>query len=589
VENILHLAGKKSFDRGRAYHASGLVDQLVLHEGTLSARVRGSEIYTVRLVEKKQTLAHHCTCPVGVDGIFCKHGVAVALAWLESADEAMSPSAMPNASPASPQTISSPGPSVIRLDDLRPWLLSQSIEHLAGLVLEAAGRDERFREKLLREAARASAKTINFDAYRKAIDRATRTRGFVDYHEASGFAESIDVAVAPLRELLEEDPAQAPAVIELTEHAIERVEKALGEADDSDGEIHATLSDLQSLHHDACVVARPDPEALAARLFAWELRTAWDTFFNASTTYADVLGSAGLAAYRRLAQDAWDKLPPLPPGSTRSYDGPRLRLTSIMEALARADGDVDALAAIKARDLSHAYAFLSIAELYAAADRHDDALAWTERGRAAFPRETDPRLLDFLAGQYHRRARHDEAMALIWSLFEARPFLDNYQLLITHAERASARAAWRERALAHLHTLLARHDATRTARAANVWSWQSANPASTLVEIHLHEKTPDAAWEIARSRELSSDLWLRLAASREADHPLDVIPLYLREAQTLIARTGRTAYEAAIPLVKKVKALHQRLGQPDAWTAQLAALRAQHKAKRSFLLLLDRL
>ena len=581
TENVRRLAGEKSFERGRAYHANGLVDQLVLLGDSLRARVRGSDTYTVELAEKDGALQHRCTCPLGDDRIFCKHGVAVALAWLESADEASRPD--------SRKPAASTGPSVVRLDDLRPWLLSQSAERLADLLIEAADRDERFREKLLRQAARAAAKDIDFNAYRQAIDRATRTRGFVDYHEASGFAENIDEAVAPLRELLAEDHAQAPAVIELAEHAIARVEKALGEADDSDGAIGTTLSDLQSLHHDACVVARPDPEALAARLFAWELRTDWDTFFNAFATYADVLGPAGLAAYRRLAQAAWDKLPPLPPRAAGSFDGPRHRLTSIMEALARADGDVDALAAIKARDLSQAYTFLTIAELYAAAERHDDALAWAERGHAAFPRENDPRLLDFLAGQYHRRTRHDEAMKLVWSLFEARPSLDDSRLLIAHAERASARAAWRERALAHLHALLARHDATRSARAANPWAWAGPDPASTLVEIHLHEKAFETAWEIARTRELSSELWLRLAAARENEHPRDAIPLYLREAQTQIARTGRTAYEAAIRQLKKVKALHHRLGQPEAWTAQLAALRVQHKAKRSFLPMLERL
>ena len=180
-------------------------------------------------------------------------------------------------------------------------------------------------------------------------------------------------------------------------------------------------------------------------------------------------------------------------------------------------------------------------------------------------------------------------MKLIWSLFEALPLLDNYQLLITHAERASARDAWRERALAHLHELLTRFDATRAARAIKPWAWLAADPAATLVEIHLHEKAADTAWEIARTRELPSALWLRLAAARETDHPRDALPLYLREAQSQIARTGRSAYEAAMPLLKKVKSLHQRIGQPEAWTAQLAALRAQHKAKRSFLPMLDQL
>src|SRR5690606_33231883 len=111
----------------------------------------------------------------------------------------------------------------------------------------------------------------------------------------------------------------------------------------------------------------------------------------------------------------------------------RFRLTNIMEALARTTGDLDAVVAIKAKNLSHAYAFLQIAELYGDARRHDDALAWAERGLKAFPKNTDSRLLEFLATEYHRRGRHDEAIALGWRQFDERPSLETYRVLKSHA------------------------------------------------------------------------------------------------------------------------------------------------------------
>ena len=88
-----------------------------------------------------------------------------------------------------------------------------------------------------------------------------------------------------------------------------------------------------------------------------------------------------------------------------------------METLARESGDVDAVAAVKARDLSHAYAYLQIAELHNEAGRQDAALDWAERGVKAFPDRTDSRLREFLANEYHRRQRHEEAMALIGADF----------------------------------------------------------------------------------------------------------------------------------------------------------------------------
>ncbi len=90
--------------------------------------------------------------------------------------------------------------------------------------------------------------------------------------------------------------------------------------------------------------------------------------------------------------------------------GRRYRITSIMEALARANGDVESLVAIKSRDLSSAYSFLKIAEIYREAGQHDRALEWAERGALAFPDKTDSRLREFLAEEYHRRHRHAEAM-----------------------------------------------------------------------------------------------------------------------------------------------------------------------------------
>ena len=121
-------------------------------------------------------------------------------------------------------------------------------------------------------------------------------------------------------------------------------------------------------------------------------------------------GAEGLAEYRRLAEAEWAKIPQLDPGdkdderSTR-----RFRITKMMEALARQSDDPDSLVEIKRRDLSDAYSFLQIAEIHREAGQHDKALAWAEQGIKSFPR-ADSRLVEFLAVEYHRRSRHDDAM-----------------------------------------------------------------------------------------------------------------------------------------------------------------------------------
>ena len=51
------------------------------------------------------------------------------------------------------------------------------------------------------------------------------------------------------------------------------------------------------------------------------------------------------------------------------------------------------------RDLSHAYDYVQIAEVCLQDGRHDQALGWAERGAAAFPERTDPRLRQLLGDE----------------------------------------------------------------------------------------------------------------------------------------------------------------------------------------------
>lgn len=72
-EALRRMAGARSFERGEEYFNSGLVSNLVEQNETLSARVRGTRQYTVRIWVDKGKLDYSCTCPVGDDGMFCKH------------------------------------------------------------------------------------------------------------------------------------------------------------------------------------------------------------------------------------------------------------------------------------------------------------------------------------------------------------------------------------------------------------------------------------------------------------------------------------------------------------------------------------
>jgi uncharacterized Zn finger protein len=571
----------RSWQRGVEYCEEGRVEILFDDGGIIRAKVTGSEDYKVRLWVEDGAACGTCSCPMGEGGVFCKHLVATGLTYLSEASEGTRGNASGGKAPQPPHAKMKPR---VTLEDVRQYLVRQDPARLVAMIMEQIEDDDRLRERLLMKVASQGPDGLDVATFRKAIDRATDAGGFVDYRSAHDFTRGIDEVVESVAALLED--GHAAEVVELAEYALKRCENAAGGMDDSDGCMGGLFERLVEVHHEACVAARPDPEALACRLFEWELDSGWGTFAGASERYADVLGEMGLAIYRGLAQALWDKLPPAAAGKERGYDSRRYHLTDMMESFARADGNVDALVAIKSRDLSLPYHYLEIATILKEAGQGDKALEWAEKGVRAFPDGRDERLVDFLADEYHRRRRHDEAMDLIWYEFTGSPSLHSYQHLKEHADRVKRWPAWRDKALALIRGQLAKEKA-QAAKPRN--SWERAADGSLLVEIFLWEKNAEAAWQEAQAGGCSNDLWMQLARIRENDCPADAVAIYRRQIDPLANRKNNDAYREAADLLRRICDLMKRLGQENEFGKYLTSVRVAHKPKRNFMAMLDRM
>ncbi|MHB1553954.1 MAG: SWIM zinc finger family protein [Acidimicrobiales bacterium] len=567
---VRSLAGPRSFERGEDYARSGTVTKLRVTATSAEATVRGSAPYEVRLGVEDGEPVFSCTCPVGADGSFCKHAVALVLVATD---------------PRS--TLSEP--DVDAEVDVRAYLEGLGHERLVDLVLELAAADELALARLRLDAAKALPGSPPLRAFLDALDDAFETDDYVSYRETYDYAARIREVIGAVRGLL--DDGEAEAVITLCEHALERAEDAIGSVDDSNGFLGAITAELQELHLAACKKARPDPVALAHRLFDWECSAGdLDVFSGAAHTYAKVLGRTGLATYRQLAEAAWDRLPALGPGDKGSYDGNRFRITHMMEALAEASGDVDAVVAVLAKDQSSPYDFVHIAERYRAAGRFADALRWAEQGLEHFGPAADHRLLQVAADEYHRAGRGEQAVELAWKAFEERPSPSTYERLCAQGKRAGTWDTWRPRALERL-----RKDVTARMRAARskggsstrLARWGLAPDASDLVQVFLFDGDVDQAWTKAKAGGCSRRLWLELARRREAAHPLDAIPIFEEEVERLIAAKNNDAYRQAVETMAHVQKLLRAAAQPDAFGPYAAGVRARHKPKRNLMKLLD--
>ena len=254
-----------------------------------------------------------------------------------------------------------------------------------------------------------------------------------------------------------------------------------------------------------------------------------------------------------------------------------------MLALARASGDVDELIGVMSRDLSWAYCYVAIGEVCREAGRFAEALQWAEKGLAAFPKQTDRRLREFAAQEYHRLGRHEDAMKLMWAVFAERRCLETYQKLVTHAQQAKRGPVWREKALASIRASMAQANANPKP---NQPRWTPVNH-SLLVEIFLHEADTEGAWSEAMAGGCSDALWRQLAKAREKDHPAETAPVYFRLAESALVAATNSRYDESVLLLVKAAAVMNRLGQRDEAVRQIEAMRLKYKAKRNFGKLLD--
>ncbi len=566
------LAGVRSFDRGENYFNLGLVRSLSKYNGVITAKVKGRHTYTVKLREDDGELDYSCTCPMGDDGAFCKHCVAAGLAWIEQQKAGTDNKADGKGDH-----------NEVTMEDVKGYLKTLEKNVLIEMVMEQAVENDLLREKLLMHAARMTKGGSSLAAWKKIIREAISPGAFIGYREMKSYAARVQNVLDTLESLLKDSPAEA---IALAEYALLEVETAIESVDDSNGEIGGILQRLQDLHLAACRKVKPDPEKLAARLFERELNGQWDVFYGAAKTYAPILGEKGTAVYRRLAEAEWKKIKPL--GTQKEEEGQcshrRFNMTHIMESLAEMSGDVEALVEVKKKDLSHAWRYLQIAELYRKSGNPDKALKWAEAGLQAFPGRTDSRLRDFLADEYHRRNCHDEAMKLMWADFSDRADMENFKKLKTHADRVGQWPAWRKRALD-----LIRKDILRMKQSGRREWWNASGGNSLLVEILLWEENPDEAWREAQAEGCSERLWMQLAAGCESSYPQDAIDVYKKWIDPTVGRKHNQAYENGAKLMQKIQQLMKRLNQGAEFADYLRKVKVTHKAKHNFIRLLDKI
>ena len=236
-------AGPQSFARGRK-----IVDAVSSVRTTadgVRAVVHGSADYDVFLGPASPGLIGECSCPVGADGRFCKHCVAVGLVLLGERTP----------------------------EDLR--------EHLRSLATP----------------------TPQIAALQRQVDASLSVRSSVDHAGSVEYATIADDILDTVEQLI--TSGHAAEARPLARRAVERITESLLLIDDTSGVVGATCQRALTLYARACTAARPNAAKLARWLFQLQLHSpGWPTV--KLSDFADALGDTGLSAYRTLLDDAWE-------------------------------------------------------------------------------------------------------------------------------------------------------------------------------------------------------------------------------------------------------------------------------------------
>lgn len=447
------------------------------------------------------------------------------------------------------------------------------------IVIGEAEGNKDFRERLL-ERFTAEGMEWDFAELRQTAADLLRFKGFIEYRQSNAFSLRVQRVGMLLKSVMFH--GHASEALDIIDFIIPKLEKAIGSADDSNGSIGSAIAQIAELRIEACRLAKPNSRKLAEKLFAYDVGSPWEWFGNFDGRYDAVLGEAGKARYAELIRAEWEKLPDLGVGDS-DYSSRRFALQTAMQRIAKESGEIEACLATVKKDLSGPAGYLDIIQLLRDAGRVDEALAWAEKGANAFAGSWgEGRFSAFLAAEYHRRGRDDDAIGIYWKMFVDRPACPCFELLRKQAELADAWPSWRTKAMKHLHDQIAAADENTPAG-----KLLRTRRNGVLVEILISEKRYDEAWSQAGRYGCPEAETRALVAVWEKERPADCIPACKLLSEKALVPSNTQAYSEAADELAHLGEVMARANATEDFTVYMRHIRTKFKARKNLIRELD--
>lgn len=521
-ELLINLAGKGAFQRGLTYYQTGNVLNWSRTGATITADVAGTDNYRVRLTHRTGYLEGSCNCPAFERNGFCKHCVAVALAYRSG------------------------GP-----------------QHTQPNKLESHKRPK---------TKANSTATLDPKTLKKRITAALPyNRHLFRYEQVHSYFANAELVFDQLEELAAELPTET--ALGLVNYGLQRLARALLTIDDSGGFRLNLEQTLQHLHVQLMSRVNWPPGKMAAYLLELRSGTARDFYPAIPESYT--LDSAVIEHYYGLLQVRWDKLPALKPNATieQKYDYLGLQLPLMRRA--QSQQDLDAQIALLQKTATEEYDFLELSRLCMDHDAWDKAEFWLAKARKNTSHKHYRNYrhdLERLQIRLHLY-KHElsAALSLQWQIFTDSPNIGDYHELLKLNENNTQDEDYSAKAKDYLRSHLDNGD--------------KAEPNSyvnTLIDIHLHENELPAAVQLCEERILPIHKILAVAR-RLGKQPATAIPLYKQVISSTVQLGNNKAYHDAIALLQELADTLIISAHHQAFATLLQELRAQHQQKRNFI------
>ncbi|MGP9499178.1 SWIM zinc finger family protein [Halomonas sp. AOP43-D1-4] len=554
---LVMLAGDAAFSRGVQYYQQGMVIHWDKSGSTISADVEGSELYHVALKLTKQGLSGGCNCPASEGIDFCKHCVAVALAFrAEQAKQAQRVEGDTS-------------------DRIHAYVESLDKPSLVEALLSLIENDPVLHQQWSLKSD-AALGVLDHKVLKKRITAAFPiNRGLFRYSQVSHYFSKAEAVI----EQLAEQVPQLPPVksLALVDYALARMDKALETIDDSGGFRFHCEHLLHTLH--IKTVKRLDWPAnkLADYLYEKSFGGEEDRYPPIPDAYLDVLSQASQSAYHERLQQALDELPNQ--AATMEWDD-RYRLTRLREPLlkrAQAAGDLPAMLALYQKTISDEKDCLEAAELCIAYEAWDQVAAWLTYAAECEAKNDYRWRLERNRLEIRLKLHRGEADAAAkqqWGIYQHTQQLEDYRQLVALIEAHQLATDYRQRACDWLLKCI-------TQPSEKMSFYQAQRAKDSLLEIYLHEGRLDDAQALCAEHKVSAHLLYQLAKSLPS--PDAQIPLYLRLVRLYVEQTNKQGYRQGIALLKELKKSLKTPAQYTAFAHMLTQLCSEFKAKRNFI------